>query len=192
MKRLLIVGVILAAASLAFAGGNPDVKCYVSFDQTGAGAPIHQYAMTQYVGFNAYICFNDLDMGLTTVSFMLNSPQGEHPELFASQSFTNLLDIIVGDPYTGMSLASSTCRSDAIEVVGYLDLFPTAVGPAAVEILDDPDFPRSVVDCTTPNGELDAYCVFQNGSIDGGVPVSGDCWDPVEASTWGGIKALYR
>ena len=192
MKYVLIALALVALCAPAFAGGNPDIRCYISFDQSGAGAPVYDYAMTQYEGFKAYVCFTGIEQGITTVSFRLNNPMVDYPGLFASQSFTNLMDIIVGDPYTGMSLASSTCRSDAIEVVGYLDLFPTAVGPAAVEILDDPDFPRSVVDCTTPNGELDAYCVFQNGSIDGGVPISGDCWDPVEASTWGGIKALYR
>jgi len=192
MKRLLIVGMVLAVASLAFAGGNPDVKCYVSFDQEGNGLPIHQHEMVQYVGFNAYICFTDLDMGLTTVSFRLNNPQVEYPGLFASQSFTNLLDIIVGDPFTGMSLASTTCRSEDVVVVGYLNLFPVAVGDACVNILDDPDFPRSVVDGTQQNGEVDLYCVLQNGSIDGGVPISGDCDSPITESTWGAIKALYH
>jgi len=191
MKRLLIVGIVLAVASLAFAGGNPDVKCYVSFDQTGAGAPVHQHEMTQYVGFNAYICFTDLDMGLTTVSFMLNSPQDEYPGLFASQSFTNLLDIIVGDPFTGMSLASTTCLNDPVVVVGYLNLFPVAVGEACVNILDDPDFPRWVVDCGDP-ADTDFYCVLQNGAIGGAACIGGDCWNPVEDATWGGIKALYR
>ena len=190
MRRLLIACMVLAIASLAFAGGNPDVKCYISFDQSGAGAPVHQYEMTQYIGFNAYICFTDLDMGLTTVSLRLNNPQVEYPGLFASQSFTNLLDIIVGDPYTGMSLASSTCRSEDVVVVGYLNLFPVMIGDGCVEILDDPDFPRWVVDCTTPNGEVDFYLVLANGGL-GGANCPGDVV-PVEDSSWGSIKALYR
>ena len=190
MRTILALIMVAALCVPAFAGGNPDVKCYVSFDQTGAGAPIHQYAMTQYVGFNAYICFNDLDMGLTTVSFRLNNPQAEYPGLFASQSFTNLLDIIVGDPFTGMSLASTTCRSEDVVVVGYLNLFPIAVGDACVNILDDPDFPRSVVDCTQPNGLVDYYWVTANGGL-GGANCPGDVV-PVEDSSWGSIKALYR
>jgi len=192
MKRFLIAFVVLAVAGTAFAGGNPSVECYVSFDQSGAGASEHYYTMTQYEGFNAYICFSNLDMGLTTVSFMLNNLQVDNPGMFASQSFTNLLDIIVGDPFTGMSLASTTCLNDPVVVVGYLNLFPVAPGPAFVNILDDPDFPRSVVDCTQPNGEVDLYCVLQNGSIDGGVPISGDCDSPITESTWGAIKALYH
>ena len=183
---------ILALAVSAFAGGNPNVQCYVSFDQSGAGAPVYEYDMTQYVGFNAYFCFTELDLGLTTVVFRINNPTVEYPGLFASQAFTNLLDIIVGDPYTGMSLASSTCRTGAVVVVGYLNLFPTAVGAACVEILDDPSFPRWVVDCAQPNGEVDYYCVLQNGAIGGATCIGGDCDSPVEDATWSGIKALYR
>jgi len=189
MKRLLIVGVVLAVASMAFAGGNPGVQCYVSFDQSGAGGLLYHYDMMQYVGFNAYFCFTDLDMGLTVVSFMINNPQAECPGLFASQSFTNLLDIIVGDPFTGMSLASTTCRTGDVVVVGYLFLFPIAVGDCCVNILDDPDFPRWVVDCTIPNGEVDLYYLTGNGEI-------GNAYCPhivpVEDASWGGIKALYR
>jgi hypothetical protein len=193
MKRILIVAMVLAIASMAFAGGNPNVKCYVSFDQTGAGAPIHEHVMTQYVGFNAYFVFTDLEQGLTTVSFMINNPSADFPGLFASQAFTNLLDIIVGDPYAGMSLASSTCRVGPTEVVGYLNLFPIAVGDACVLILDDPSFPRWVVDCTVPNGEVDYYCVEAHGTIGGGLCEPGDCGaSPVEDATWGGIKAMYR
>ena len=35
MKRFLIAFVVLAVAGTAFAGGNPSVECYVSFDQSG-------------------------------------------------------------------------------------------------------------------------------------------------------------
>ena len=193
MRTMLAILMVAALCVPAFAGGNPNVKAYVSFDQTGAGGLVHDYTMTQYVGFNAYFCFTDLDMGLTTVVFRINNPQVECPGLFASQSFTNLMDIIVGDPYTGMSLASSTCRVGPTEVVGYLNLFPIAVGDCCVEILDDPSFPRWVVDCTQPNALVDFYCVLENGTIGAGLDcLPGDCGSPVEDSTWGGIKALYR
>ena len=198
MKRLFIVGMVLAVASMASAGGNPNVQAYVSFDQTGAGGLVHQYDMTMYQGFNAYFCFTGLDMGLTVVSFKINNPMAECTSdvggpLFASQSFTNLLDLMAGDPYTGMSLASTTCRPAPLVVVGYLNLFPIAVGDCCVHILDDPDFPRWVVDCTLPNGLVDFYCVLSNGTIGGADCPEGDCGaSPVEDATWGGIKALYR
>ena len=196
MRYVLIVVALVALCVPAFAGGNPDIRCYVSFDQTGAGAAVHEYTMTEYVGFNAYFCFSGVGSGVATTVFRINDPTAEYPGLFASQSFTNLMDIIVGDPYTGMSLASTTCRPGPVVVVGYLTLFPIAVGDCCVEILDDPDFPRWVVDCTQPYGLVDLYCVLQNGAI-GEAPeypecVGGDCWDAVEDQTWGGIKALYR
>ncbi len=193
MKRLLIIGMVLAMACTAFAGGNPDVQAYVSFDQSGAGGLVHNYDMTMYVGFNAYFCFTELDMGLTVTTFRINDPTTEYPGVFASQSFTNLLDVMVGDPYTGMSLASTTCRTESVVVVGYLNLFPVQVSDACVLILDDPDFPRWVVDCTQPNGLVDFYCVLENGTIGGAECPLGDCdIVPVEDTTWGGIKALYR
>ena len=187
MKYLLVAGVVLALAMTNFAGANPSPDtpyAYVSFDQTGSGALVHEYSMTQYVSFNAYFCFSETEAGLTVVSFMINNPQVECPGLFAAQSFTNLLDIIVGDPYTGMSLASTICRDEEVVVVGYLNLFPIALGDCWVHILDDPDFPHWTVDCTLPNGEVDYYGLLADGHIVGG--------SPVEDATWGGIKALYR
>ena len=192
MKYIGIAILTLALSVSGFAAGNPDVKAYVSFDQSGAGGLVHNYTMTQYVGFDAYFCLGDLDMGMIVISFMINNPMVEYPGLFASQSFTNLLDISVGDPFTGISLASSTCRPGPVVAVGKLNLFPIAVGEACVVILDDPAFARWVVDCTLPNGEVDYYCVLQNGSIGGATCIGGDCDSAVEDATWGGIKALYR
>jgi hypothetical protein len=64
--------------------------------------------------------------------------------------------------------------------------------PGDILILDHPDFPRWVVDC---NDQVDSYCVFINGGVCKD-PVDGeegcDGVVPVEASSWGGIKALYR
>ena len=74
MKYICSAILVLALSVTAFAGGNPSVQCYVSFDQSGAGAAIHDYSMTQYVGFNAYFCFHELDMGLVVVSFKINNP----------------------------------------------------------------------------------------------------------------------
>ncbi|MCK4510796.1 hypothetical protein KAW64_03605, partial [bacterium] len=84
MKYIGIAILTLALSVSAFAAGNPSVQCYVSFDQTGAGAVVHEYSMTQYVGFNAYFCFHELEMGVTTVVFRINNPTAEYPGLFAS------------------------------------------------------------------------------------------------------------
>ena len=186
MKYLVISVALLAFAVTAFAGGNPNVKGYLSFDQTGAGGQVHEYTMAQYVGFNVYVCLTDLDMGMDTVSFMLTDPITGCPGLFASASFTNLLpgNLAIGAWNTGITIASTDCMTTNPVVVGYLNLFPIVVGEAWVSILDHPEYPGWVVDCTQPNGEVDFFTVLSDGSINGGTPV--------EDATWGGIKALYR
>ena len=192
MKRLLIVGMVLAVASVAFAGGNPDVQIYMSFDQTGAGGLEHTYTMTPMAVFNAYVCATNLGTGITGVSFAMSDPSTENPGMFIVQSFVNDLDVAVGDPFTGISVASQTCRTEEVVVLAHLVLFPSMAGDLCIEISDYPAFPRWVVDCTLPNGLVDFYCVLANGTIGEATCAPGDCGSPVEDATWGGIKALYR
>ncbi len=193
MKRLFVVGIVLAIASFAFAGGNPDVRGYISFDQTGGGDYIHTYTPTPYVTFNAYVCFDQVEMGLTTVSFMLSDPSVDCPGAFAPPSFVNLLpgNLAIGDWNTGITLASTECMPGPIVVVGYLSLFPLGSG-CCIQLLDHPDYPRWVVDCNDP-GQVDYYCVLSHGDVGGVGCPEGDCsGSPVEDTTWGGIKALYK
>ncbi len=188
MKHLLIVGLVLAMAVTAFAGGNPDVKAYISFDQSGAGGLIHEYTIQQYVSFDAYFCLTDLDLGMDVVSFMLSDPMVDCPSIFASESFTNMLpgDLAIGAWNTGITIASTECMPTNPVVVGKLNLFPIAVGPCILAILPHPDYPGWVVDCTLPNGEVDYFGLIHNGL--------GLMWgaSPVEDATWGSIKALYK
>ena len=188
MKRILIVGLVLAMAVTAFAGGNPNVKAYLSFDP--GGALVHTYTQTQYVSFNVYVCLTDLDMGMTTVSFMLSDPMVDCPGLFAAESFTNLLpgNLAIGAWNTGITLASTDCMTGPTVVVGYLNLFPVAVGPCCIYLLPHPDYPGWVVDCTEPNGLVDIYGLI----ADGQASISEGCASPVEDVTWGSIKALYQ
>jgi hypothetical protein len=176
----------------AFAGGNPSAQIYISFDQTGAGGLVHDYTMTPMVAFNAYVCVTELDSGLTGVSFALTNVLTDYPGMFMVASFTNMLDVPVGDVFTGISLASSTCRTDEVVVVGNLFLFPAMAGDLCLEIKDHPAFPRWVIDCEDP-ADLDFYCVLEHGTIGTGTCPEGDCPDtPIEEGTWGGIKALYQ
>ena len=188
MKYLVISVALLAFAVTAFAGGNPNVKAYISFDQTGAGGLVHEFMMTQYVGFNAYFCLTDLDLGMDVVSFMLSDPMVDCPGFFASESFTNLLpgNLAIGAWNTGITIASTECMSTNPVVVGYLNLFPVAVGPCILAILPHPEYPGWVVDCTLPNGEVDYFGLIHDGLglMDGDTPV--------EDATWGAIKALYQ
>lgn len=191
MKRMLVVGLVLAVACTAMAGGNPNVKGYISFD--AAGALMHDITPTPFVAFDAYVCFTDVEMGLTTVSFMLSDPTVTCPGAFAPPSFTNLLpgNLAIGAWNTGVTLASTDCMTGPTVVVGKLNLFPLGAG-CCLELLDHPDYPRWVVDCNDP-GLVDYYCVIAHGNIGGVGCPEGDCGaSPVEDTTWGGIKALYR
>ena len=193
MRSILAFLMVAALCVPAFAGGNPDVQMYISFDQSGAGGLVHNYTMTPMVAFDAYVCVTELDIGLTGVSFALTDVLNDYPGMFAVAAFTNLLDVPIGDVFTGISLASSTCRTEEVVVVGSLFLFPSVAGDLCLELKDHPDFPRWVVDCTEPDEELDFYCVLAHGTIGAGVCPDGDCEIvPVEDSTWGSIKALYR
>ena len=178
----------------AFAGGNPDVQIYISFDQTGAGAPVHQYTMVPYTYFSAYICVTELDMGFTGVSFALTDLDTENPGMFAFPPvFSTPFETQAGNVYTGISVATGTCRTEEVVIVGQLSMLPNVAGDVCLEIKDYPAFPRWVVDCTLPYGEVDFYCVLAHGTLGGGNCPDGDCEIvPVEDATWGSIKALYR
>ena len=194
MKRLLIVGVVLAVGSMAFAGGNPDVQIYISFDQTGAGGLEHSYTMVPGTFFNAYVCVTELGEGFTAVAFALTDVNAENPGMFAFEPvFSTPFETQAGNVYTGISVATGTCRTEDVVIVGQLSMLPTMPGDICLEINDYPAFPRWVVDCTQPNGLLDYYCVLAHGTIGAGTCPEGDCPDtPIEEGTWGGIKALYR
>jgi hypothetical protein len=188
MKYLVISVALLAFAVTAFAGGNPNVKGYLSFDADGA--LIHEYMMTQYVGFNVYVCLTDLDLGMDVVSFMLTDAMVDCPGLFGSASFTNLLpgDLAIGAWNTGITIASTECMATNPVVVGYLNLFPIAIGGCCMRLLDHPEYPCWVVDCALPNGDVDYYTLIEFGQAD----INEGCDSPVEDATWGAIKALYQ
>jgi hypothetical protein len=193
MKYVMTALALAALCVPAFAAGNPDVQIYISFDQTGAGAREHYYTMVPYTYFSAFVCVTGLDMGFTGVSFALTDVHTENPGMFQfAPVFSTPFEVQVGDVYTGISVATGTCRTEEVVVVGELGMFPVMEGDICIEIKDYPAFPRWVVDCHQPYGEVDFYCVFQNGTIGAGVCPVGDCPDPVEDTTWGGIKALYR
>jgi hypothetical protein len=185
---MLAVAVIAVMCGTVLAGGNPNVIAYISFDQTGNGAMWDEYTMYQYEGFSAYFCLANLDMGMTTVSFRLSDIAVEYPDFFLPPTFTNLLpgELAIGSWNTGITITSTECMSENPVVVGYLYLFPMAVGPCCLWILEHPDYPRWVVDCDSP-GQVDLYDPWNVGIINGAI-----CVTAVEDVTWGVIKALYR
>jgi len=186
MKRLLIAGAVMLVATMAFAGGNPNVVGYIDFDPPNR---VHEVMPAPYTTALAYICFGELDMGLAGCSFMINNVEVDCPGVFAPPSFTNVLpgDLAIGNYLTGITLASTECMTDPDVCVGYVTLFYLG-GSCCIELLDHPDYPRWVLDCNDP-AQIDFYQLIAHGSVGGGL-----CPDisPVEDATWGSIKAMYN
>ena len=189
MRTFLTVLMVAAIAVPALAGGNPNVVAYIDFDPPNR---IHAVDPAPYSTFNAYVCFGDLDMGLTSASFAIQDPLVSCPGAFAPPSFTNTLpgDLAIGNIWTGITLSSTGCEDPPEVCVGYLTLFYLGV-PCCIEILDHPDYPRWITDCNDP-AQVDFYCLSSHGSIGGASCPEGDCDSPTDESTWGSIKSLYR
>jgi len=195
MKNVLFAIMILALSTAAFAGDNPQVYAYISFDP--AGDPLQNAVdATPYTTVNAYLCLGCVEGGMTTVSFLINNVTAECPGVIATQAFTNLMpgNLAIGDAFAGgVTIASTECMLMDPVIVGSVDCFYLG-GACCIQILDHAEYPRWVVDCQDP-GQVDYYCLAGHGSIGGGVCPDGEecgCGSPVEDATWGGIKALYR
>ena len=165
MRHLLLAVLLLVAACTAFGSGeNPRVGACISFDQTGAGGLVHEYQATPFELFRAYVCFSQIDGGITAVSFMLTDVMAEFPGEFAPPTFVSLLPNSVGAWNTGITLSSPECLTGQVVVVGYLELFPFVSPNCCIELLDHPTYPRRVVDCQDP-GETNRYRVISHGAL---------------------------
>jgi hypothetical protein len=191
MNRLIAVALILAVACVAFAGGNPDIRAYFDFDP-----PYYLHAVypAPYTSVDMYICVDNVDQGITTFSFRMDDPVASNPGVIIACNWTQLLPggFIPMDPWPfGVTVFSSECVASDPLIVGRVNFFYLG-GSCCLEILDHPDYPRWVVDCSEP-GEIDYYCVLAHASIGGAVCPEGDCAQvPIESSTWGSVKSLYR
>jgi len=206
MKQLLAVCLILVFAVAAYAGNNPQVYAYISFDP--AGDPLQNaVSPAPYTTVDAYICLGCVEGGMTVMSFKLNDAMTECPGVIATQAFVNLLpgNLAIGNPFgdlvepgssnDGVTVASTECMLMDPVIVGYGSYFYLG-GACCISILDHGkvEWARWVVDCQDP-GVVDLYCLAGHGSIGGGAcpdPEECPCDSPVEDATWGGIKALYR
>ena len=186
MRTLLAFLLVVAIAVPAFAGDNPSVRLYVDFDP---GMYIHRVDPAMYTAFDAYFML-DCFTGITGVSFMVSNTPG----MSSPAAYEPLLPggLAIGGFETGVTVVSSECVvvepvAVAVGHYFYLNL------PGDIMIVDHPDFPRWVVDC---NDQVDPYCVFMHGGVAKdaivGDPGCDGVINPVENSSWGGIKALYR
>ena len=194
MNRLLVLGLVVLLASSAHAGGNPDIRIYIDFDPPDY---VHAVQPAQYTTVSAYVCLDQLGEGVKSIAFRTNDLEDDYPGVCAAANFVVLLPGLHGitnipwwDP--GVALTSSECMTEEPVLIGRLDFFYLG-GSACLEIRDHLEFPRWVVDCAEPVGEVDTYCVLAHGVIGDATCAEGDCVPvPVEEGSWGTIKSLYR
>jgi len=191
MSRLLTTVLVVLFASAAYAGGNPDVRAYFDFDPPNY---VHAAQPAPYTSVDVYLCIDHLGEGVTSVSLSMVDPAESCPSVIIAASWTDLFPggLVPNFPWPyGHTVFSSECITSDPALVGRVSFFYLG-GSCCLEILDHPDYPRWVVDCSEP-GEIDAYCVLAHASIGGADCPAGDCESvPVESETWGTIKSLYR
>ena len=92
MNRLLVLGLVVLLAGVAYAGGNPGVRIYIDFDPPNY---MHSISPEPYSEVEAYICLDNVGTGMMSVSFATTDLQAEYPGLCDSLLFMGMLP---GDP----------------------------------------------------------------------------------------------
>jgi hypothetical protein len=199
MKALIIALVVLVMAVPAFAGQNPNLAIYLDLD-TATPAGENTICPAPNSTFNVYVCFDGFGDGggLLGAALMFNRTFGGF-----KLTQTNMLGgLSFGDVETeGWAITSgANCAYPDVNgvlvaaVVNYLYLGT----PGMISIIDHPVDGHSAADC---NNDLDFWCIHSllSHDVSGNLGVCMDAPDgncpeisPVEESSWGSIKALYR
>jgi hypothetical protein len=196
--KVLIALMVLAIAVPAFAGTNPNIRAFVTFDPA-------DYVHSTYPapGFvPTYICVDCFGEGggLTGFSAIVRNTWGGFVGGSADVTiFHPNAQTVIGAPDNvtdGWVVAAPECVLPGPEGIICIANIPYYYlgTPGEVLIEASPVDGKATVDC---NNDLDFFCVLSNGGV-GMEPVTPgdedcDCNpNPVEDNTWGGIKALYR
>jgi len=192
MRTLIVIAVVAAFALSATAGSNPDCQVCIDFSGTANSWDDVQSRVDPvlYEPFEAYICIYGIN-AFACICFTAYVTPG----VSVATGFTSLLPGggTIGSWDTGVVMASSECHTERFLYVGKLSLLYNGT-PGDIMILDHPEYPRWVIDCSDL-GDLDFYCVWMHAGV-GKDALEGDeeCFPvvPVEDATWGTIKAMYR
>ena len=189
IPAFLIVALLVTPA---FAGMNPDVRLFLTGDSEDYVDQI-PVPMPWTAPIHIYLVADGLDEGLTGVAMtlMINFPEYvAGPPVLLPGAYT------IGDinDVDGYAIAWSPCAYPD-PVTGFLVIADIAWSgggsPAAgtAVLTAHPTETYKATDCSTV---ADQYCIFQNLGV-GCEPPEGNCEvSPVEDSTWGSIKSLYR
>jgi hypothetical protein len=189
MRTVIIALLAIMVAGSAAANPIQGNWLYIDFDPPNYTHEIYPEILQEV---HAYLMLSQPDLyptqGFTTISFALSITPG----MSSPPAFINLLPggLAIGVWDVGITMASTQCEVDFPVPIGYLSFLYLGT-PGDIAIIDHPDYPRWIVDCQEP-GQVFEYCVYWNGGV-GKEGVQGDCGvNPVEDTTWGGIKSLYR
>jgi len=197
--KLAMAVVALVALSVAplMAGQNENCKAFMDVagatDNAGVVTRIDPDAFSL---FSVYLgltdCGSGAGEGVKSVSFALTYPPG----MASTAIYENLLPggLAIGDWETGVTLAGSGCLEGPFLIFGVARYIYTGV-PGTIVWTDHPQFPRRVEDCSEPTTQTDFFCVWTNCGVGQDAPAGeAGCTPntPVEQSSWGAIKALYR
>lgn len=198
MRQLLTALAIVALAATAFAGQNPDIRIYLDADPNNQIHEIHPNASES---FDVYVCLDCFGAGGGTrgTAFLLVRTFGGFK--LAQTSLLGGLDFGDAEVDPGWTLAAGAdCvypDADGVVCIGVVQYLYTGVAGTLTLLphgLVEPGTGREALDCDFAS---DFYCIFANLGVsmppEPGDPDC-DCLPPVpvEDSSWGGIKALYR
>jgi hypothetical protein len=193
MKRALIALMVLALAVPAFAGQNPNIRAFISFDTSCDPGPyIHRTDVC--TGFvDSYFVLDNFgpDGGMRQVSMTWTT--SGFGMAFAAVYYLPGAQAIGGPDNVedGWVISGNDCvYPNECGIVVVLKQTYFVNGPGTITITPNPVDGTLVTDCLF---DADFYCVLANGGLCMDPP-AGDCPppSPVEDSTWGSIKALYR
>ena len=196
MRTVLAVLLTAALASTALAGGNPEVRAYITFDQ---GDYVHRLDIAGSQPVTCYLMMDCLVGGTTGMSFYITlTPEMHTPGFEGYTKPSGWLELPYGSgsfwSAEGITFVtgSAGCITDEPVLVATITMFASGT-PGDITISDHTIYTREVTDCNEP-ALVDAYCVLSHGAINKD-PVADEecpCGTPVEESSWGSIKALYR
>lgn len=187
MSRVVLAALaMLVVAVPALAGQNPDVHIFVDFDP-----PNYVHRIDSPTNpFDTYLCIDTFGPsgGVRQVSVLWQT-DGFGMAFAADYSMFHAGTQVIGAPdnvVDGWVIAAPDCvfpDGTGIVVVAKVPYFMTA-GTGTITLLPNPVDDRLVTDC---NFAADVWHESSNGGINTDPPQT-----PVEAASWGSIKALYR
>jgi len=193
---MLLSALVVLLTAPAMAGENPDIQIYLEADPPNF---IHEVHPEPSATFDVYVCLTCFgpDGGTRGTAFLLTRTFGG----FKLSQTSTMGGLDFGDAETdpGWTLAAGAdcVYPDAADVVvvGVLQYLYT--GPAGtLDILPhglvEPGTGREVLDC---NFDSDFYCIRAHLGVSAPPNAGEGCEcpsNPVNETTWGRLKAMYR